>query len=158
MLLPAILNPFVKGAAPAVMIRLALDWMIQHTPLDTLLEKVAEGQYNREFLLSHFVEVMADVACGFRSSPRAAFLKRQFERIASISAFYRKLARMEPAVPAAVVRETADRARELIAAAEGLLPEPIPGYSARILDGNVLAGTDHRIEELRATRAATLPG
>jgi hypothetical protein len=65
---------------------------------------------------------------------------------------------MEPAVPAAVVRETADRARELIAAAEGFLPEPIPGYSARILDGNVLAGTDHRIEELRSTRAATLPG
>jgi hypothetical protein len=146
MLLPAILNPFAKGAAPAVMIRLALDWMIQRTSLDPLLKKVAPGQYNRQFLLSHLVEVMADVACGFRSSPRAAFLKRQF------------LARMEPAVPAAVVRETADRARELIAAAQGLLPEPIPGYSARILDGNVLAGTDHRIEELRATRAATLPG
>jgi IS4 transposase len=158
MVLPAILDPFVQGAAPAVMTRLALDWMIQPTFIDPLLEDVAEGQYDREFLLSHFVEVMADVACGFRSSPRAAFLKRQFDRIASVSAFYRKLARMEPAVPAAIVRQTADRARELITAAEGFLPEPIPGYSARILDGNVLAGTDHRIDELRSTRAATLPG
>jgi hypothetical protein len=85
-------------------------------------------------------------------------LERQFDRIASLSAFYRKLGRMEPAVPAAIVRQTADRARELIVAAGGLLPEPIPGYSARILDGNVLAGTDHRIDELRSTRAATLPG
>ena len=158
MVLPAILDPFAKGAAPAVMTRLALDWMIQRTSIDLLLEEVAQGQYDREFLLSHFVEVMADVACGFRGSPRSAFLKRQFDHIASISAFYSKLGRMEPAVPAAIVHQTAERARELIVAAGGLLPEPIPGYSACILDGNVLAGTDHRIEELRSTRAATLPG
>jgi hypothetical protein len=158
MVLPAILDPFAKGAAPAVMTRLALDWMIQRTSIDPLLEEVAQGQYDREFLLSHFVEVMADVACGFRSSPRSAFLKRQFDQIASLSAFYGKLNRMEPAVPAAIVGQTADRARELIVAAGGLLPEPIPGYSARILDGNVLAGTDHRIDESRSTRAATLPG
>jgi hypothetical protein len=158
MVLPAILDPFAKGAAPAVMTRLALDWMIQRTSIDPLLEEVAVGQYDREFLLGHFVEVLADVSCGFRPSPRSAFLRRQFDRIASLSAFYAKLGRMEPAVPAAIVRQTADRARELIVAAGGLLPEPIPGYSARVLDGNVLAGTDHRIEELRSTRAATLPG
>jgi hypothetical protein len=158
MVLPAILDPFANGAAPAVMTRLALDWMIQRTSIDPLLEEVAQGQYDREFLLSHFVEVMADVACGFRPSPRAAFLRRQFDQIASLSAFYSKLSRMEPAVPAAIVGQTADRARELIETAEGFLPEPVPGYSARILDGNVLAGTDHRIDELRSTRAATLPG
>jgi hypothetical protein len=158
MVLPAILDPFAKGAAPAVMTRLALDWMIQHTSIDPLLEEVAKGQYDREFLLGHLVEVMADVSCGFRPSPRAAFLKRQFDQIASLSAFYGKLSRMEPAVSAAIVRQTADRARELIMAAGGFLPEPIPGYCARVIDGNVLAGTDHRIEELRSTRAATLPG
>jgi hypothetical protein len=158
MVLPAILDPFAKGAAPAVMTRLALDWMIQPTSLDPLLEEVAQGQYDREFLLSHLVEVMADVACGSRPSPRAAFLRRQFDQIASLSAFYRKLGRMELAVSAALVHRTADRARELITAAAGFLPEPIPGYSARVIDGNVLAGTDHRIDELRSTRAATLPG
>jgi len=94
MVLPAILDPFAQGAAPAVMTRLALDWMIQRTSLDPLLEQVAQGQYDREFLLSHLVEVMADVACGFRPSPRAAFLRRQFDRIATLSAFYSKLGRM----------------------------------------------------------------
>src|SRR6516165_4621653 len=158
MILPAIMDPFAEGAAPAVMVRTALDWMIQRTSIDPILQEVAEGQYDREFLLGHFVEVMADVACGFRKSPRAAFLKRQLQRVASISAFYRKLGRMEPAVPAAIVRETAERARELIVAAGGLLPEPIPGYAARILDGNVLTGTDHRLTVLRSTRAAALPG
>lgn len=158
MILPAIFDPFAKDAAPAVMVRLALDWMIRRDSLDPILEVVATAQYNREFLLSHMVEVMADVACGFRKSPRSAFLKRQFDEIASISAFYRKLSRMELAVSSALVRQTAERARELIVAAAGLVPEPIPGYCCRILDGNVLAGSDHRIEELRATRAATLPG
>jgi len=158
MVLPAILDPFAEGAAPAVMTRMALDWMIDETSINSILDEVAEGQYTRELLLGHFVQVMCDVACGFRKSPRAAFLKRQLERIASISAFYRKLGRMEPAVPAAIVRKTADRARELIAAAGGLLPEPIPGYAARILDGNILTGTEHRITELRSTRSAALPG
>jgi DDE family transposase len=158
MVLPAILDPFAEGAAPAVMTQLALDWMIERTSIDVILEEVAEGQYDREFLLGHFVQVMADVACGFRRSPRAAFLKRQLNQIASISAFYRKLARMEPAVPAAIVRETAARARDLIAAGGGLLPEPIEGFATRILDGNVLTGTDHRITELRSTLSGALPG
>ena len=89
---------------------------------------------------------MLDVACGFRPSPRAAFLRRDLERIASLSAFYRKLNRMELAVTEAIVRHTAARARQLIVAGGGLLPEPIPGYAARILDGNVLTGTEHRID------------
>jgi hypothetical protein len=158
MVLPAILDPFAQGAAPAVMTRLALDWMIEQSSLGLILEEVAQGQYNREFLLAHFVEVMADVASGFRVSPRAAFLKRQLDEVASSSAFYRKLNRMEPAVPAAIVRQTAARARELIVASGGLLPEPIEGYNARIIDGNVLTGTEHRITELRSTRAGALPG
>jgi len=156
--LPAKLDEFAEQAPAAVMTRIALDWMIEGTSIELILDEVSEGQYTREFLLGHFVQVMADVACGFRKSIRSAFLKRQLEQVASISAFYRKLGRMEPAVPAAIVRETAARARGLISAADGLLPEPIPGYAARILDGNILTGTDHRITVLRPTRSAALPG
>ena len=156
--LPVILDPFVEEAAPAVMARITVDWMIEGTSLEPILDTVSEGQYTREFLLAHFVHVMCDVACGFRNSPRAAFLKRHLDLVASVSAFYRKLGRMEPGVSAVIVRETAHRARELIAAAECLLPEPVPGYAARVLDGNILTGTDHRIAELRSTRSAALPG
>jgi hypothetical protein len=101
---------------------------------------------------------MVDLACGFRKSPRAAFLKRQLDLIASLSSFYGKLRRMELAVPAAVVRHTALRARDLIVHAGALRPEPIPGYACRILDGNALSGTEHRLEPLRDLGAAGLPG
>jgi IS4 transposase len=46
----------------------------------------------------------------------------------------------------------------LIEAAAALMPEPIPGYATRILDGNALSGTEHRIEPLRDLGAAGLPG
>lgn len=158
MVLPAILNPFVEGAPAAVMTRIALDWIIDGTPLDELFHEVAEGQYEREFALSHFVQVMLDVACGFRPTPRSAFMRRELQRVASVSAFYRKLGRMELGITEDVVRRTARRARQLIVASDALAPEPIPGYAARIIDGNVLAGTEHRIKPLRTTWSAGLPG
>lgn len=157
-ILPAILDPFAEGAAPAVMIRIALDWIIDEPVLNPLFEETAEDGYTREWLLEHFVQVLVDVACGFRKSPRAAFLKRQLDLIASLSSFYGKLRRMELAVPAAVVGHTAGRARDLIVAAGALLPEPIEGYACRILDGNALSGTDHRLVPLRDLGAAGLPG
>lgn len=156
--LPAILNDSIKNAPLAVMTRLALDWIIRGTPFDQLFEETAEGQYTREFTLEHLVLVMFDVVCGHHPSTRSAFLDRKLQLIASLSAFYGKLNRLELAVTEEVVRRTARRCRELIAASGGLLPEPIPGYAARILDGNVLAGTDHRLIPTRTTWSACLPG
>src|SRR4029077_19835182 len=38
-------------------------------------------------------------------------------------------------------------------------PSPLlPGYRVRVLDGNHLAGTEHRLLALRRYRAAALPG
>jgi hypothetical protein len=34
----------------------------------------------------------------------------------------------------------------------------LPGYRVKVLDGNALAGTDHRLKALRQTAAAALPG
>ena len=40
----------------------------------------------------------------------------------------------------------------------GGLPQPIPGYRMRVLDGNHLAATQHRLKETRDNSAAPLPG
>jgi Transposase DDE domain len=37
-------------------------------------------------------------------------------------------------------------------------PPLLPGYRVRVLDGNHLAGTEHRVKALRRYRAAALPG
>jgi IS4 transposase len=156
--LPAILDPFAKGAAATVMTRMATEWLIDEPTLEALFQQVADGQYTRELTLTHLVHILLDVASGIRPSPRAAFWARWEQIRVSEAAFYGKLQRMEPALAAAVVRQTAARARAVIAAADGLQDEPIAGYHARILDGNALAGTEHRIRPLRDLRAAGLPG
>ena len=63
-------------------------------------------------------------------------------------------ASLKPAAPSpeAVLRRTAVRARQLIVAGGGLLPEPVPGYAARVLDGNVLTGAEHRIAPRKGGR------
>jgi IS4 transposase len=156
--LPAILDPFAKGAAATVMTRMATEWLIDEPTLEALFQQVADVQYTRELTLTHLVHILLDVASGIRPSPRAAFWARWEQIRVSEAAFYGKLQRMEPAIAAAVVRQTAARARAVIAAADGLRDEPIGGYHARILDGNALAGTEHRIRPLRDLRAAGLPG
>lgn len=158
MTLPAILDPFAKGAAATVMVRMALEWLIDHDALDHLFDVTAQSQYTRELTLGHLVDLMLDVAAGIRPSPRAAFAARHEQLHVSAAAFYGKLNRMELAVTAAVVEHTAARARSVIEESGGALDEPVPGYAARILDGNVLSGTEHRIAPLRRTRAAGLPG
>src|SRR5262245_11902976 len=111
--LPAVRDPFARDAAPAVMTRIALDWILDEPALDRIFDEAAEGQHTREWALAHFVGVMTDVACGFRPSPRSAFRRRRLEEVASISGSDRKLNRMEPGVAAAVVRRTPHRARAL---------------------------------------------
>src|SRR4029453_7979003 len=37
-------------------------------------------------------------------------------------------------------------------------PPLLSGYRVRVLDGNHVAGTEHRVKELRRYRAAALPG
>src|SRR5512142_966314 len=126
----------------------ALEWLIDEPTFEALFQQEAEAQSTRELTLTHMVDIMLDVASGMRPSPRAAFRARWEQIRVSEAAFYGKLRRMEPDIAAAVVRHTAAQARAVIAAAEGLTDEPIPGYHARVLDGNALAGTEHRIQPL----------
>ena len=158
MILPAILDPFVEGAPAAVMTRLALDWILDGTPWTSILQEVAEGQFEREFTLQPLRPGHA--RRGLRVPSHAA---RRFPaaRTRAGRLDLRLLPEARPDGTGASPRRSS-ATRPLGAATDraggGLMPEPIPGYAARILDGNVLAGTEHRIEPLRTTWSAGLPG
>jgi len=57
-----------------------------------------------------------------------------------------------------LVGHTATALGPVITAMGGALPGWLPGYRIRIVDGNHLAGTEHRLKELRTTGAGALPG
>lgn len=152
------LQPFVEGSPLTVMVRASLEWLVDAEVIERIFEETTASQYTRTLTLAHMVDVLLDVAAGVRPSPRASFRARGLDRRVSAAAFYAKLNRMETAVAVAVVSHTAGRAKAAVEASGGALEGPIPGYAARVLDGNVLSGSEHRIAPLRRTRAAGLPG
>jgi IS4 transposase len=126
--------------------------------VDQLFEDVAEKQYTNKLLFSTIVDLMSVVVCRIRPSIHAAFQARAETVGATIDAVYDKLDGTEPALSAALVHSTAARLAPVIGAMKGTRPDWLPGYRARILDGNHLPGTEHRLKELRTIRAGALPG
>lgn len=58
----------------------------------------------------------------------------------------------------ALVRHSYQHLRALTDHSTVQLSSAIPGYSTKILDGNHLAGSEHRVQELHQESAAALPG
>src|SRR5205807_9814274 len=76
----------------------------------------------------------------------------------SYQAVYGKLGRLNPAVSEAVVRHSAQSCGSLVALLPRARAEPLSGYRMRVLDGNVLAGSEHRLTPLRQWLNACLAG
>jgi hypothetical protein len=157
-MLQAIFETFVQGSPVTVMLRGVLEHALPAKEIDQLFTDTAEQQYTRELLFSSVVDLMCVVVCRIRPSVHAAYQADQDQITVSLRALYDKLAKVEPAVSAALVTHTASRLRPLIERLGGGLPPLLAGYRVRILDGNHLAGTEHRLKELRKLAAGALPG
>ena len=158
MRLGEVFERFIQQAPISVMFRTLLEHTLDPAEIDRLFEENADRQYTREVLFSSIVELMGSVVCGAQPSVHAAYLASLGEVAASLSALYEKLKGLEPGVCRAFVRDNAGRLASLVRQLDAELPQPVPGYRAKILDGNHLAGTEHRPKVTRATRAAALPG
>jgi IS4 transposase len=157
-MLPPTFDAFIQRRPIAVMARAVLENLFQPERLDALFEQTAEKQYQRTLLFSSVVELMHAVVLCVEPSVFAAHRHRRHTLKVSDQAVYNKLDGMELGLSAALVRDSAQQATQVI---EGLRArrEPwLPTYRIRILDGNHLSATEHRLEELRTTWAAPLPG
>jgi hypothetical protein len=156
------LVPHADAVPLAVMVRGTLEWMLDEVALEKLFHEHAPEQYTRELTINALVRLVIQVSAGIRSSVYAAYKADQLLEQPTITttyqAVYGKLGRLQPAVSEAVVRYGAERCRRLLTLLPGARAEPRPGYRMRVLDGNVLAGTDHRLTPLRRWLNACLPG
>lgn len=158
MLLGPIFERFVQHSPFAVMSRAILEHALCPAKLDELFERQADKQYTRELLFSSTVDLMSLVVTNTYSSVRAVYVDEAVDLSVSLTSVYNKLQGIEAPVCAELVRHTARRLQPVVASLGGTLPEPIPGYRMRILDGNHLAATQHRLKETRHDSAAPLPG
>jgi hypothetical protein len=101
---------------------------------------------------------MSQVVLRQQPSVHAAYRQAEATLPVSDQSIYNKLQCVELAVSAALVQDSAQRVAPVIDALDARLPALLPGYRVRILDGNHLAATEHRLKELRFSWAAPLPG
>ena len=149
---------FAQGDYIPLMAQAAMEHALSPRVVDQLFEETADRQYTRDLLFSSVVGLMSLVVCRIRPSINAAYQKNAVPINVSLPALYGKIERIEPAVGAALVRLTAERLSPVITTMNGGTTPLLPGYRIKILDGNHLPGSQHRIKELRTMGAAALPG
>jgi len=158
MLLDKVFEPFIKETPICVMARAVLQRILDPHHIDQLFARTAQRQYTHELLFSSLVDLMSRVVLCQEPSVHAAYRKMEDRLPVSDQSVYNKLQQVELPVSAALVHDSAQRVAPVIRALRASLPPLLPGYRVRILDGNHLAATEHRLKELRRTWAGPLPG
>jgi len=158
MLLGKRFETFVEQSPVSVMVCGTLERVFQPDRLEQLFEQHAVLQYTKELTFTQCVGIMSDVVLRVVPTVGTWYKTHPGELSVTRQAVYDKLKHLELPVSAALVQYSAAELRSCLEHLTPLPPEPLPGYRLRVLDGNHLAGTEHRILELRPYRAAPLPG
>ena len=156
--LGTVFEPFVEQRPICMMARGVLENLFNAARIDALFARTAEMQYTHALLFSSVVDLRGQVVLGVQPSVHAAYQAQADQLGVSDQAVYDKLNHMELCVSAELVRDAARQAAPVIGALQAELPPLVPGYRTKLLDGNHLAASDHRLEALRHTWAAPLPG
>jgi IS4 transposase len=158
MLLQPMFDNFVKRKPYCVMARAALERILAASRLDGLFRQYASVQYERELLFSQLIEVMARVVTRVdRSVFRAVDALRDVLTVTD-EAIYQKLRRVELTVSRTLVLDGYRETKAVLEELKVLDRSWVRGFRVKILDGNHLSATEHRIAELRTIWDAPLPG
>lgn len=159
MLLDTMFEEFSKKSPVAVMVRGTMEHVLDPVTIDELFERTAESQYTRELTFSTMADLLGSVVTRTHKTVHSAYQNSSEELGVSVAAVYDKLRGIEPEVSAELVRHTARSMEEVIRAMPGGMgAAPLRGYRTKILDGNCLGATEHRIFELREIASGPLPG
>ena len=141
-----VFEPFIEQRPICVMARGVLENLFNADKIDALFARTAEVQYTRAVLFSSVVDLMGQVVLGVQPSVHAAYQAQADQLGVSDQAIYDKLRQVELRVSAELVRDAARQASPVIGELQAELPPLVPGYRAKILDGNHLAASEHRLE------------
>jgi len=158
MRLDPLFERFAQGSPLSVMARGTIEHALASDELDALFERTAQVQYTRELLFSSIVDLMSLVVCGSAPHVQAAFHRLRDEITVSLNSVYDKLQRVEPSMSAALVRFVAQRCGSVIEQSGGVNAPWVPGWRVKVVDGNHLAATEHRLAETRGITSGPLPG
>lgn len=153
----AVFERFERLSPLTVMTRATMEHALDEAVLNALFDRTADRQYTRKLLFSAVVELMSLVVCS-RISVHRAFKKSRDRIGVTLQAVYDKLDHLEVSISQMLVRHFAGRLAPVVEAMGGAATEWLPGYRVKVMDGNHIAATEHRLEVLRRTAAGPLPG
>ena len=153
-----IFQRFMEKSPVPVMVQVLLERVLNADKLDALFERVADEQYTRSLLFSAVFELMNRVVFKTFPSVNAAYQEQADQIGVSITSVYNKLNGLEASTSAALVGETGREMAGLIEALGGRRAPWLGGYRIKVLDGNCIEASEHRLEVLRDTPAGALPG
>ena len=136
---------FMEKSPVSVMARGLLERVLNPKTIDEIFERVADLQYTRNLLFSVVFDLLSQVVCGSRKTLHAAYQASPQEISVSVTSVYNKVDGIETETSASLVRYCADAVAPIIDKMGGALPPLLPGYRVKILDGNCLEATEHRI-------------
>lgn len=149
---------FFDKAPVAVMVRGVLERVLNPDVLNQIYARAAVTQYTRELMFSSVVGLMHLVVCRIHPSIHAAYQDNQEEIATSLTSVYNKLNGIDTETSRALVKETAAQMGASAHALKGTRKSWLAGYRVKVLDGNCIEATHHRIAPLRGVGAGALPG
>lgn len=157
-MLGEVFERFVEKSPISVMVRGMLERVLGAEQLDEWYARTAEKQYTRTLLFSAVYDLLGSVVFCFKPSVHAAYQEKEQQVGTSIASVYNKLNGLETHTSAELVRYSASALAPLIEQLGGERQPWLGGYRVKILDGNCIEATEHRIKELRPLQAGALPG
>lgn len=158
MIFSTVFKRFVEQSPIPVIARGLMERVLNPRQLDQWFEQNAEGQYTRELLFSSIFDIMSVVVCGIRKTVHAAYQAGKENLGVSVTSVYNKLNGLEIQTSAKLVRYAAGELQPIIEKLGGAQEPLLPGFRVKILDGNAIKASEHRLGDLRFTASGALPG
>ena len=153
-----IFDRFAKDSPVSVIARAAIERVLNPTQLNEWFDSTAKAQYTKELLFSTVFDIISQVVCESRRSVNAAYQASKEQIGVSITSLYNKLNGIESNTSAELVRYAAGQVAPVIEKLDGAPACALPGFRIKLLDGNCIEKSQHRIKELRSIAAGPLPG
>jgi hypothetical protein len=153
-----VFDRFVEKSPISVMVRASLERVLGADRLDLWYKRTAKKQYTRDLWFSTIYDLMSQVVFCVQPSVRAAYQAQEADVGVSVVSIYNKLKGIETHTSAELVRYSAREFAPLIEHMGGERAPWLKGYQVKIIDGNCIKASEHRIQELREAKGRALPG
>ena len=157
-MLNSVFKPFVEKSPISVMARGMVERVLNPDQLNQWFDSTAKDQYTKDLLFSTVFDLMSQVVRGSYHSVHAAYQASKEDISVSITSIYNKLNGIEPHTSAQLVHYATEQVEPIMEKLGGKIRSPLPGKRIKLLDGNCIEKSQHRLKELRSIAAGPLPG